>query len=351
MKTFLKVIEPGAYTIVQDEGRYGYRQFGVPPTGALDRFSYCVANMLVGNADGAAVLEFTFTGGCYEILSEADIALSGADLEMTLNGRKVSNWMSFRVRPGDTLAIGQAKSGCRAYLAVTGGIDVPVVMDSRSCYAGAKIGGHQGRALKKGDVIFHSDSDLLGEFRKVSEEWIPRYGSKITLRAIPGPQEDHFDKESIQTFFQSNYLVSSEASRLGYRLKGPVIALSEHKPKSIISEPSLPGSVQIPENGQPIILLAEQTVGGYAKIATVISTDIERVAQSMPGDRVRFERIDLAAAHQIYKQYYKRLENVRQTFEISKQPFDSDSLKSVEALWQENPEGFVRKINRYLIQI
>ena len=351
MQKLLKVITPGAYTTVQDEGRYGYRQFGIPPTGALDRFSCWVANMLVGNAAGAAVLEFTFTGGSYEILSEADIALTGADLEMTVNGRKTSNWSSFRVRPGDTLTTGQMNSGCRAYLAVTGGIDVPVVMGSRSCYAGAKIGGHQGRALSKGDVIFRGDGDLLGEFRKVSEEWIPHYGSKVILRAIPGPQENHFDKQSIQTFFQSDYTVSQEASRLGYRLTGPVIALGEGKPKSIVSEPSLPGSVQIPENGQPIILLAEQTVGGYAKIATVISSDIERVAQLMPGDRVRFESIDLTSAHHIYGQYHEGLEHVRQTFEISTQPFYSDSPRSAEVMWREDPQTFVRKINRCLIQV
>lgn len=296
-----KVIVPGPYTTVQDKGRFGYQQFGIPPTGALDRFAYCVANMLVGNPEDAAVLETTIMGPRMEVRAETDVAVTGGEALIMLNNQAVESWCSFRIKPGDVLNIGQVKKGCRSYLAVTGGIDVPLVMGSRSCYVGAKIGGHEGRILAKDDILKRLEGALLGSPRQVPKKFIPQYTSDISLRAVPGPQDDFFD-EGLNTFFDSEFAVGSNANRMGYRLEGPKILHKEGVPKSIISEPSLPGGIQIPPDGQAIILLVEQTVGGYTKIATIISTDIPRVAQAKPGDKIRFQKVDLETAYDAFKQ-------------------------------------------------
>ena len=304
------VLTPGPYTTVQDKGRYGYQQFGVPPTGALDQFAYRVANMLVGNPEDAAVLEATIMGPRMEVMAESDIAVTGAETVISVNSQPMECWTSFRVKPGDVLSIGQVKRGCRIYVAVTGAIDVPLVMGSRSCYVGAKIGGYEGRILAKGDVLKRGEGGLLGVPRQVPKEFTPDYPSEILLRAVPGPQEDFFDRGLVR-FFESEFTVSSNANRMGYRLDGPTITHREGVSKSIISEPSLPGGVQIPPDGQAIILLVEQTVGGYTKIATVISTDISRVAEAKPGDRIRFEKVDLETAHAAFYRQEERLQQIK----------------------------------------
>jgi antagonist of KipI len=303
MDAFL-VLTAGAYTTVQDMGRYGYQQMGIPVSGVLDTFSYRVANMLVDNPDNAAVLEITVMGPRLEIQMEADIAVTGAEIGMTLNDQPIESWKSIRTRPGDILDVQQVKSGCRAYLAISGGIEVPVVMGSRSTYVGGKLGGYRGRPLKEGDRIKGSQSKLLGKPRQIPADMIPTYPSQIIIRAIPGPQDDFF-QEGLTTLYQSEFMVSTKADRMGYRLQGPNIKLAEGMPKSIISEPTMPGGVQIPADEQPIILLVEQTVGGYTKIVTVISTDIPKVAQATPGDTICFERVGLEKAHSLYQERQK----------------------------------------------
>ncbi|MHC4687021.1 MAG: 5-oxoprolinase subunit C family protein [Planctomycetota bacterium] len=303
------VLTAGAYTTVQDMGRYGYQQMGIPVSGALDTFSYRVANMLVENPGSAAVLEITVMGPRLEIQMEADIAVTGAEIGMTLNDQPVKGWESIRTKPGDILDIQQVKSGCRAYLAISGGIEVPVVMGSRSTYVGGKLGGYRGRPLKEGDVIQSGDVKLLNVPLKFPTDLIPKHLSEIIIRAIPGPQDDFF-QEGLDTLFQSDYMVSTKADRMGYRLQGPNIKLAEGMPKSIISEPTMPGGVQIPADEQPIILLVEQTVGGYTKIVTVISTDLPIVAQATPGDTIRFEKVTLETAHSLYQERQKLLQDI-----------------------------------------
>jgi biotin-dependent carboxylase-like uncharacterized protein len=306
-----KVLEPGPLTTVQDGGRYGYQQFGIPLAGALDQFAYRVANILVGNPEGAAVLECTVLGPRLEVITGADIALTGAEMQMTVNGEPIESWQAIQVKPGDVVRVGQIKSGCRSYLAVTGGIDVPLLMGSRSTYAGASIGGYHGRPLARGDTVARGDMSPRGVFSRLPDAFIPTYHSAITLRAVPGPQDDYFDEAS-DVFFSEQFTVDSKADRMGYRLQGPTIVHREGVTKSIISEPCLPGGVQIPPDGQAIILLVEQTVGGYAKIATVISTDIPKVAQAKPGDLIRFTRVKLDAAHKAYRERQKLLEGIRE---------------------------------------
>ena len=305
------VINPGAYTSVQDRGRFGYQQMGIPITGVLDDFAYEVANLLVGNPSESAVLEITLIGPVLEVRSEADIAVTGADIGITLNETEKECWKSFRVLPGDQLEIHQVKRGCRAYLAVTGGIDVPVIMGSRSTYVGGKIGGLDGRPLKQGDLLEAKHKTVLQKDNHLPTKFVPEYPSEILLRAVFGPQDEYFS-QSIDHLFASEFMVSPKADRMGYRLVGPKIALDKDKPKSIVSEPSMPGGVQIPPDEQPIILLVEQTVGGYAKIVTVISSDISKVAQATPGDTIKFEKVNLQTAHELYHEGKKRIKEIKE---------------------------------------
>ena len=312
----LKVISPGLLTTVQDNGRYGYLSYGVPIAGVMDSFAARLANLLVGNSEKAAVLECTVAGPSFVVLDQADVAVTGADMEVTLNGAAVANWASFRVKPGDVLAIGQARSGCRGYIAVSGGIEVPMVMGSRSCYLGAGIGGLYGRPLRKDDRIARGAGPLLPASRRLPAELVPQYRDSLILRAIPGPQDDYFT-EGLTTFFNAEFQVSHDANRMGYRLTGPVIRQKPGKPTSIISEASVPGGVQIPPNGQPIILLAEQTVGGYTKIATVISGDLDSIGQAIPGSTIRFQRIDLAGAYELKRKRQLLVERIKRLIELT----------------------------------
>jgi biotin-dependent carboxylase-like uncharacterized protein len=273
---------------------------GAPVSGVLDGFAHRVANWLVGNGAHCAVLEMTFMGAHLEVLDEADIAVTGADMGLTVNGEWAGGWRSVRVRPGDAIRLDVAQNGCRGYLAVTGGVDVPVVMGSRSTCVGGRLGGVEGRPLKEGDVVKRGEGGLLAKPLRLP--WIPRYSSGVTLRAIPGPHDEYFT-ESLDLFFASTFTVSGQANRMGYRLEGPEIPRSSWAPESILSEPVIPGNVQIPAGGRPIILLMEQTMGGYANIATVISPDIFRIAQSKPGDTVRFVRVTIEEAHEVCRQW------------------------------------------------
>jgi len=302
----LRVLSPGLMTTVQDEGRFGYLDYGVPREGALDLFSASLANTLVGNASGEAVLELTITGPRMEMLSDADIALTGADMEMTVNGERAEPWRSLRVTRGDIIRISRAMHGCRSYLAVTGGFDVPVVMGSRSTYLKGRIGGIEGRALVKGDELKRGEGPLLAGMRHVvPREARPAFPSRVTLRTIPGPQDDAFSS-SLDIFFSSSYEVTPASDRMGCRLRGPALRHDHGVAESIISEPIVPGSVQVPADGQPIILLMGQTAGGYAKVATIISADIPKVAQIRPGDTVRFKSVGLEEAHVAFRDYMTR---------------------------------------------
>jgi len=309
----LKVFSPGIYTIVQDRGRFGFQHMGVPVSGSLDRFSFTIANLLVGNPENLAALEITITGPSLEIRKEMDIALTGAVMDIAVNGTRVEQWQSVRVKPGDIVRTGQVESGCRSYLAFSGGIHVPEVMGSRSTYVQAGIGGFKGRPVQKGDVLETGETLLLERERILPEKYIPDYRGDLAVKVIPGPQDDYFD-DGINTLFSSSYRVTPQSNRMGYRLSGQVIPLKKGMPDSITSEPSMPGSIQIPPDGQPIILFVEQTVGGYAKIATIISSDLSSVAQTIPGDAIRFVSVDLHTAHKLIRDENNRMNAIRNSF-------------------------------------
>lgn len=285
----ITVLNPGMLTTVQDNGRWGYQAYGMPVAGAMDRFAYRVVNSLAGNSANAAVLEMTIFGGTYRFDRDAYVAIGGADMQATLDGNAVANWSGFPVSAGSELSFGYVADGCRAYLAVKGGLDVPEILGSRSTYIRGAIGGMNGRALKSGDVLNFENGNLLNIERRLPAQFIPDYGSEITLRVMLGPQDDLFTGEGIKTLLNCTYTITNDADRMGYRLEGPAIKHSG-KP-DIVSDALCQGAIQVPGHGMPIIMMADrQTTGGYAKIGTVIGPDIARLAQAKPGDSVRFVR-------------------------------------------------------------
>lgn len=294
----IEVLHPGLLTTVQDLGRTGYQRFGVSVSGAVDPRSAAVANILAGNPDGEAVLECTVLGPQLRFDAPAVIAVTGADLGPTLDGVPVENYRALRVQAGQTLRFTGPKCGCRAYLAVSGGLDVPEVMGSRSTYMKAKIGGWHGRKLEKGDVLplrAPGTEPKALENRAIAPEFRGR--SEYTLRVVMGPQDDAFTPGGVSAFLSGVYTVTPEFDRMGCRMEGPEI---EHAGSAdILSDGIAFGAVQVPDSGQPIVMLADrQTTGGYTKIANVISADFRLLGQLKSGDRVRFERVSLASAQE-----------------------------------------------------
>lgn len=296
----IEVLRPGLLTTVQDRGRFGYQKFGVPVSGAVDEIALRTANVLAGNPQDAAGLEATALGPQLRFLADAIVALTGAEVEGDLDGRPIPGYKSFRVRAGQILDVRACTRGLRIYLAIAGGIDVPVLLGSRSTCLVATFGGFRGRALVTGDVLTVGASASLSDIaeRKVSDAWRPRHGAPVTLRVVLGPQDDAFTEEGRRTFLESTYRVTPHADRMGYRLDGPVIA---HKGSADILSDWVPlGAVQVPGDGKPIILLVDrQTTGGYPKIATVIKPDISLVAQLRPGDTLAFRTVCVAEAQKI----------------------------------------------------
>lgn len=302
----ITVINPGLFTTVQDTGRWGYQAYGMPVAGAMDRYAYKAANLLVGNKPDAAVLEMTMKGGSFRFNRDCQVSICGADMQAALNGQKVANWSGFAVTAGSELCFEFAVNGCRAYVAVRGGIDVPLVLGSRSTYTRAFVGGLEGRALKAGDSI-PVGNEVLSALRAcvLPSQFVPCYTSEISLRVLLGPQDDLFDDSGIETLFNSSYGITSEADRMGYRLEGNVI---KHKGKAdIVSDALCQGAIQVPGHGMPIIMMADrQTTGGYAKIGTVIGPDLALLAQAKPGDTVTFKRCTEEQAVAALKEEYDR---------------------------------------------
>jgi biotin-dependent carboxylase-like uncharacterized protein len=276
----------------------------------MDNYAFRIGNLLVGNKETAASLEITLFGCQLRMLRDTTIAVTGADLAAVINSNPVPRWQSIPVRYGDIISFPRLKNGCRAYLAITGGINVPRVMSSAATYTRANIGGFEGRAIKKGDIIRTVEAIPVTTRVLIPPEYIPEYSNQIKLRVILGPQDNYFSKNGIRTFLQSNYTVSAEADRMGYRLEGPRI---QHQTKADIISDGIPlGAVQVPGNGLPIILLADRlTTGGYTKIATVISVDIPKLAQAKPGDKVRFQQVNEDEACLALQEYEQRIQTIR----------------------------------------
>ncbi|MFC5699602.1 biotin-dependent carboxyltransferase family protein [Pseudomonas sp. GCM10022186] len=321
----IKVLKPGLATSVQDGGREGYYHLGIPPSGALDQFALRAANLLVGNAATAAVLECTLLGPQLEFQRDALVAVTGARMTPRLDGTEMPQDAAFRVRAGQVLGFDYIKAGARGYVAIDGGIAVPEVLGSRSTYGLGAIGGFQGRRLAAGDEV------ALGEPTGQGREGLalPRslqieVGGEVALRVVPGLYVHRLTPRALEQFFADTWTVGSEADRTGYRFKGgtPLEFEPREQPFGAGSDPSnivdacYPiGSIQVPGGLEPIILHRDAVSGGgYATIGTVISPDLDRMAQMQPNQKARFVAVSLEEGLAARRQYNQQLERLQRFF-------------------------------------
>lgn len=298
MSGHLLIERPGLFSSLQDFGRFGYQHFGISASGAMDAVAMQAANGLVGNAPGEAVVEMTMLGLAATVKGgRCRLAVAGADMPVAINGRPVESWQAYELEDGDRIEIGSAKSGMRTYLAVAGGLDVAPTLGSLSTHSRSGIGGLDGRALRTGDRLALRSMPAGPLLALAPEHRPPASGA---IRVVLGPQQDYFTAAGIATFLASEYRVTDKTDRMGTQLDGPTI---EHADGfNIVSDGIMNGSIQVPGNGRPLVLLADrQTTGGYPKIATVISPDLPRLGQRRPGDVIRFRQVTAeeaeAAAH------------------------------------------------------
>ncbi|MPY26386.1 biotin-dependent carboxyltransferase family protein [Shewanella psychropiezotolerans] len=301
----IEVLIPGFHTTVQDLGRTGYRHLGVSVSGALDRQALMLANRLVANPDNAAGLELT--AGTLELKFHRDawFSLTGANYEIKIGSREIWHGWRSKINAGETLILKGPKSGMRAYLAIDGGIDVPISLSSRSTLTAAELGGHQGRALKVGDRI------PLGDKLSLSKPiGAVQRGYSNEVRALAGPEMALFTQDSRKVFWSRQWRLSNDSNRMGARLSGEALNL-EQEP-NLNSHAVMPGTIQVPPSGQPIVLLADgQTTGGYPKIATVIEADLWKLAQTRPGEKLQFIHVSPNQAEDAnyeWQQYFYRLQ-------------------------------------------
>jgi len=286
-------------TTVQDRGREGFGTLGVSPSGAADRVALRLGNALVGNPPGAAALEMTLTGGTFRFSDTVAVALTGADFGATLNGRPLGMWCTQHVDAGGQLQLAASRSGARCYLCVSGGIEVPLVMGSASTHLLSGLGGFQGRALKKGDVLSLGNGTPPARPRRVAPGALEAFAPRKVLRITEGPQADAFSAEARTALRERVFTVSEASNRMGLRLEGPLLDPGAHG--EMISEGVSLGAIQVTPAGQPIVLFVEQqTAGGYPKIANVISADMHSVGQLRPRDEVRFEVVSFATARDLW---------------------------------------------------
>ncbi|WP_042355517.1 biotin-dependent carboxyltransferase family protein [Bacillus rubiinfantis] len=317
----IKVLKSGLQTTVQDQGRRGLYEIGMPPSGAMDQFAFRVANMLVGNHPNAAVLEMTYIGPELQFEQDTQISLTGGNIPPKINGEAVPMWETLQVKAGDILAFDFVRSGARTYLAVEGGIDVPLVMNSRSTYTLIGIGGFEGRALAAGDVLQTGDlhQRRIPAGTTIDKTFIPSYGKNHEIRVVVGLCSYRLTEESKQAFLETEWTVTPEANRIGYRHKGQRLQFVEREqPFGAGSNPSnvtdlgYPiGSIQVPDGVEPIVLLHDAvTGGGYATVATVISTDLNRMAQIKTNEKVKFVSVSLEEALNIRRERNEVLRDI-----------------------------------------
>lgn len=318
----ITVISPGLQTTVQDGGRIGYYEVGMPPSGAMDQYSYTVANLLVGNDESAAVLEITYMGPVLEFKSDTVIAITGGEIPPSVNGEAVAMWETIAIRAGDKLSFDFVKGGARVYLAVAGGIDVPLIMDSRATYTLCGIGGFEGRALQGNDQLqigsMHEKQVKVGT--RIADEFIPKFTKQHEIRVIMGLCSYRLTEESKERFFAIDWKVTPEANRVGYRFKGERLNFVEREqpfgagsnPSNVVDLGYPIGSIQVPDGVEPIALLNDAvTGGGYATVATIISADLNKMAQVKTGETVKFISVAINEALEARKEVKEKLENIK----------------------------------------
>jgi antagonist of KipI len=301
----LEVLEPGFLSTIQDLGRKGYFAAGIPPSGAFDRFALRAGNLLVGNPPAEAGIEMTLMGGRFRALRPVVIAITGADMGAALDGTPLHRWEAVPVRAGSELAFGVSQTGCRGYLCLAGGLDLPTVLGSKSTYLIGKIGGVRGRALRAGDRLGVPAEGRATAGRRLQPALIPSYDSEVELRVILGPQDDHVTQESVRTFLSAPYKVSSKADRVGYRFEGPAFQFRERAkaveagsdPSNIVDDGNAIGAIQIPGGREAICMGPDGvSMGGYVKIACLIAADLDRMGQAKPWDIAHFRAVTHAEA-------------------------------------------------------
>lgn len=311
----IEILSGGILSTIQDQGRYGYRQYGVPISGAMDRYALRIANVLAGNREDAAGIEVTLHGLKLRSARDTWISITGGDLFPQIDNQSVPMWTSICLRKDQVLSFPRLRSGFRAYVAVRGGVEVALLMNSRSTMVKAAFGG-TGGALKSGDLLKIGErfgADHRG-FKALPERFIPKYSVQNDLRVILGPQSDHFSSETRALFLDSEYTITSQSDRQGYRLTGP--ELRHLKSYNMITEAMWPGAVEIPGDGLPIILLADaQTTGGYPKIASLISVDLDTLGQAKPSDRIRFKSVTLEESVARMKEREVQVKEIRRLLE------------------------------------
>ncbi len=301
----IRVVAPGLLTTVQDLGRPGFGVLGVSAGGAADAHALRLGNLLLGNGEGAAALEATLLGPTLAFDEEAVVLLAGARFDATLDGRPVPPWTALDVAAGGTLFVGPSRDGARVLVCVRGGVDVPLVLESASTDLAGRFGGHAGRPLARGDLlpVGRSNGPLRGG--RVDPEEAAWTGGRRVLRATPGPQEGWFGEGAREGFWRGAFRVSESSDRRGLRLCGRAVPPPD---RQLLTEGVTVGAVQVPADGQPIVLFVDQqTTGGYPKIANVVSADLSAVAQRRPRDEVSFARVSFGEARALLLDQERRL--------------------------------------------
>jgi biotin-dependent carboxylase-like uncharacterized protein len=328
----LKVLRAGILSTLQDLGRWGHQRYGVPVSGAMDEYSHRLANVLVGNDENEATIEMTLVGPGFTLTRDVLLAVCGGDFEARVNGETLPKARPVLVRAGSALDFAACRRGCRAYLAVAGGFKVEPVLGSRSTFLRGGFGGWQGRALKRGDLLPTTDPDpsffpslhqKLGSRRApmVHPGWAATERVELlmpgpwVLRFIPGQHWPLFSEETRERFISAEYRVGSNSDRQGYRLMGPLLLPSE--PVNVVSAGVTFGTIQVPPDGEPIVLMASrQTTGGYPRLGEVTSVDLSLLAQVPPGAGVRFRPVDLADAQALLIERERDLARVREAVRL-----------------------------------
>jgi biotin-dependent carboxylase-like uncharacterized protein len=293
--TFI-VERPGLLTLIQDEGRFGAHRMGLSTGGPADPLAFHWANRLCGNALGVSALEVSVGGLVLEANVTTRIAVCGAHMPLTINRREKSLWRSHQIKPGDRIELGFANKGVRAYVAVADGFDIPAIFGSTSTVVRESMGGLNGGKLQPGDVL-PCKENLNGHCFMLPKGYRPLYGHRAILRVIPGYQQHSFSRQQQRRFYSHEYVVSAHSDRMGCRLEGPAISADIG---GILSEGICHGAIQIPPDGQPIVLMNDrQTIGGYPKLGSVLSLDVAQLAQLTPGNKVVFEPITVEEVHNI----------------------------------------------------
>lgn len=313
----IHVDAPGMYTTIQDEGRVGYQQYGMPVAGPMDSESYQLGQALVGNVEPVGALECTILPPTLTVKGTCIVAFTGADMQPTINNVVVPRYIPFICHEGDVISGSFSQCGVRMYIAFSGGVDVPKINGSVSTHTKAKIGGLEGRPLQAGDEFgikpFTREAvhvcDYYGEGHNLFNTVLYNRGGREyhePLRVVLGEQAKHFTENGIKTFGSKIYTLTVQCDRMGFRLDGPII---EHVDSAdIISDGAVFGSIQVPSDGNPIVLMADrQTTGGYTKIGTIITADLPRLSQLPVGDGIHFDIVSIEDAQDIYRTYMKRL--------------------------------------------